>query len=237
MTGNRRTYLLGAALGVAAAIVAIAIAVSQHSGAKTKVSGGRAGVAEVTRELAGIPQSGITLGQASAPVTVTEYADLQCPICQEFNTGTLTQLVANEVRAGKVKVVFRNLETATPDAPTFKTEAVAALAAGKQNRLWNYVELFYRNQGEEGSGYVTDAFLTGLAQSLPGLNLAKWKADRADSALGAQVGSDASLAAGLGFNATPSLLVKGPRFPSHAIAGAASYPDLQKAIKSVSAQE
>jgi protein-disulfide isomerase len=237
MTGRRRIYLLGAALGVAVAIVAIAIAVSQHGSSKPKAAGGQAGAAAVTSELAGIPQAGITLGQASAPVTVTEYADLQCPICQEFNTGTLTQLVAGEVRAGKVKVVFRNLQTATPDAPTFKTEAVAALAAGKQNRLWNYVELFYRNQGDEGSGYVTETFLTGLAQSVPGLNLAKWKADRADTALGAQVASDASLAAGLGFNATPSLLIKGPRFPAQALAGAATYAELQQAISAVSKQE
>ena len=234
---QRRIYLLGGALGVAAAIVAIAIAVSQGGGSKHKVVGGAAGAAEVTRELAGIPQSGITLGNPSAPVTVTEFADLQCPVCQDFNTTTFPQLVANEVRAGKVKVVFRNLQTATPDEKTFTTEAVAALAAGKQNRLWNYVELFYRNQGEEGSGYVNETFLNGLAGSIPGFDVPKWKLDRADPALAAQVRSDATLAGGLGFDSTPTLLVKGPRFPSQAIKGAASYSELQQAIAAVSARE
>lgn len=234
---QRRIYLLGGALGVAAAIVAIAIAVSQGGGSKHKVVGGAAGAAEVTRELAGIPQSGITLGNPSAPVTITEFADLQCPVCQDFNTTTFPQLVANEVRAGKVKVVFRNLQTATPDEKTFLTEAVAALAAGKQNRLWNYVELFYRNQGEEGSGYVNEAFLNGLAGSIPGFDVPKWKLDRADPALPAQVRSDAALASSLGFDSTPTLLVKGPRFPSQGITGAASYPELQKAIAAVSARE
>ncbi len=155
---KRRLYLFGGALVAAAAVVAVAIAVSQ-SGSSHKRQGGQAGARAVQRELAGIPQSGTALGQPSAPVTITEYADLQCPVCRDFALDTLPQVTANDVRAGRAKLVFRNLETATPDTQTFKTEAVAALAAGRQNKLWNYVEVFYRNQGAEGSGYVNDQFL------------------------------------------------------------------------------
>ncbi|MGZ4201160.1 MAG: DsbA family protein, partial [Thermoleophilaceae bacterium] len=139
----------------------------------------------------------------------------------------------NEIRSGKVKMVFRNLQTATPDVSTFKTQSVAALAAGKQNKLWNYVELFYRNQGAEGSGYVTSDFLNNLAKSVPGLDFATWTKDRSDAALEAQVGADQSAAATLGFNSTPSFVVKGPKFPSQAIVGNASYSQFQKAIAAV----
>jgi protein-disulfide isomerase len=231
---KRRIYMLGGAVVLAAVVVGIAIAVSSGGGGSGSKGGGSiTDAAAVTAELSGIPQSGTTLGSASAPVTITEFADLQCPICQEFNSSSLNQLIANEVRQGKVKVVYRNLQTATHDADTFKAQQVAALAAGKQNKLWNYVELFYRNQGEENSGYVNGTFLTNLAKAIPGLDLTKWIQDRTDSTLAAQINVDAQAASSLGFNATPSLLVKGSKFPSQALQGAASYAELQKAIKAV----
>src|SRR5919204_3955202 len=219
---QRRLYLLGGALLVAAVVVAIAIAVSSGGGGSKSKGGAVTDAAAVSAELSGIAQSGTTLGSASAPVTLTEFADLQCPICQEFNSSALKQLIANEVRQGKVKVVFRNLETATRESSTFKAEASAALAAGKQNKLWNYVELFYRNQGEENSGYVNGSFLTNLAKAVPGLDLTAWTQVRTDSSLASQISTDEQTATQLGFNATPSLLMKGPKFSQQAIKGAAS---------------
>jgi protein-disulfide isomerase len=234
---KRRLYMLGGAVVVAAAVVGIAIAISSGGGSSNSSGGGNGGAiqgaAEVNAELAGIPQSGNTLGQASAPVTITEFADLQCPICHEFNQDTLSKLIPNEVKAGHAKLVFRNLQTATQDNDTFKAEAKAAMAAGKQNKQWHYVELFYRNQGEENSGYVDGTFLTNIAKAIPGLDLTQWTQDRTDSSLETQLTADAALAQSLGFKATPSLLIKGPKFPSQAISGAASYSDLQKAIKAV----
>ena len=56
---------------------------------------------------------------------------------------------------GKLKIEYRSLETATREPEVFKTQQVAALAAGQQNKLWHFIELFYHEQGEEGSGYVT----------------------------------------------------------------------------------
>ena len=35
---------------------------------------------------AGIPQHDTVLGDVSAPVTMVEYVDLQCPDCQQFET-------------------------------------------------------------------------------------------------------------------------------------------------------
>ena len=76
--------------------------------------------------------------------------------------------MANEVRQGKVKVVYRAFQTATPDPATFQTQQVAALAAGKQNHFWDFTELFYHQQGQEQTGYVTDGYLSGLAGQVPG---------------------------------------------------------------------
>ena len=49
--------------------------------------------------------------------------------------------------------------------------------------MWNFIETFYHEQGEEDTGYVTEKYLQGLAQQVPGLNLAKWTSDRSNHAL------------------------------------------------------
>ena len=108
------------------------------------------------------------LGNPNAPVTLQYFGDLECPICKDFTLGALPPIIQKWVRTGKVKIEYRSLETATREPEVFKTQQVAALAAGKQNKMWNYLETFYHEQGEEGSGYVTESYLQGLAQQVPG---------------------------------------------------------------------
>jgi protein-disulfide isomerase len=211
----RRTRL--AQLGIVVGVVIVAIVVvliATGSGGKTKAptAGSKAAgqtSAEVTSLLAGIPQSGNVLGNPNAPVTLQYFADLECPICKDFSTGNgaLTPLIAHWVRAGKVKIEYRSLETATREPEVFRSQQVAALAAGKQNKLWQFVETFYREQGEEGSGYVTEQYLQNIAQQVPGLNLTQWTPARNDPALASQVTNDAQVASAQGFTGTPSFLI------------------------------
>jgi protein-disulfide isomerase len=58
---------------------------------------------------AGIQQHGIVLGSPNAPVTLVEFADLQCPYCGEFARNALPQIVRDYVRTGRVKVAFQGL--------------------------------------------------------------------------------------------------------------------------------
>ena len=58
-----------------------------------------------------------------------------------------------------MQVVYKALQTATRDQQTFQLQQVAALAAGQQQRFWNYAELFYHEQGQEDSGYVNESYL------------------------------------------------------------------------------
>jgi protein-disulfide isomerase len=73
--------------------------------------------------------------------------------------------------------------------------------------MWHYLELFYHEQGEEDSGYVTESYLQNLAQQVPGLNLSKWASDRNDPELSKQVAADAQAANAEGFTGTPSFLI------------------------------
>jgi protein-disulfide isomerase len=209
--GARRVRRLAtAAVTVAAISTAGLIAAGCGSGGGARGSStaeAKQPAAEVAALLAGIPQRGDTLGNAKAPVTLQYFGDLQCPFCRRFTVGSLRSLIAGYVRGGRLKIEYRSLETATQDPETFRIQQVAALAAGRQNKMWNYIELFYHEQGHENSGYVTESYLQRLAQQVGGLNLIAWTAARNDSALTGRLLGDARLASDTGLRSTPSFRI------------------------------
>jgi len=213
-SGEMRRRRLGQ-LGVVVAVVVVAIVVIAVIASG---GGGKSGLAkssteqqkvtgEVTSLIGGIPQSGNSIGSPSAPVTIQYFGDLECPICREFTLGALPAIMQKWVRTGKVRIEYRSLETATREPETFRTQQIAALAAGKQNKMWNFVELFYHEQGKEDSEYVNEAYLEGLARQVPGLDLASWHKERNEGNLGKVVEEDAQAAGNEGFNGTPSFLI------------------------------
>jgi protein-disulfide isomerase len=208
----RRTRLTQ--LGVVVAVVVVVIVVVLiATGGKSK-SGLAKSKSEITSTttavsnlIGGIPQSANVLGSPTAPVTLEYFGDLECPICKEFTLGSLPTIIPKWVRTGKLRIEYRSLETATREPEVFKTQQVAALAAGKQNKAWYFIETFYHEQGEEDSGYVTESYLQGIAKQVPGLNLTQWTNDRSDGELAKQVTTDEEAAKTNGFNGTPSFLI------------------------------
>jgi protein-disulfide isomerase len=162
---------------------------------------------EITALLAGIPQSANALGQPEAPVTLAYFADLQCPYCRDFSLEVLPSIIQRWVRAGKLRIESHALQAATRDPEVFIAQQVAALAAGRQVRAWHFIETFYVEQGEENSGYVTDAYLQGIASQVTGLDLARWASDRHDPELANEIAGDALVAENSGLSGTPSLLI------------------------------
>jgi protein-disulfide isomerase len=206
---DRRQMLIkagSAAAFLALAVVAVLIVVSQ-----SQTSGGDSGdiqrASEVNRELAGIPQNGMVLGKPSAKVTVLEFADLQCPVCKGYSEEVLPQIVENQVRGGEARLEFRNYTVIGPESTP---AGAAAIAAGEQGRGWNFVEIFYRNQGSEDSGYVTEEFLTAIARAAGVPDIARWNRDRKSERVLKEVTRSTSQAEGLGFTGTPSFAVEGP---------------------------
>jgi protein-disulfide isomerase len=240
---TQRTRMLGGVLALAVIVVAVAIAVSSSGGGgkntapKPTSSAAKQSATTVAGLLAGIHQSGVTIGSSSAPVTVTEFGDLECPICRDFALGAENQLIGKDVRSGKVKLVYRSLETATGGAPNpsiFPSQQAAAYAAGAQGKAWNYIELFYHEQGQEATGYVNQNYLNGLASQIPGLNYSQWLTDSKNSTYASQVTADEQAAASRGFNSTPTIVVQGPKGQAQPIVGTTDYGTLESAINSVS---
>jgi protein-disulfide isomerase len=223
-------------LVAAAALVIVIVAVALGGGGGSVSTSNPAAKAAVGPLLKGIPQSGNTLGNSKAPVTVVEFGDLVCPVCQDFALNAEQQLIASDVRAGRVKLVYRGNETAssTANAGEYVASQVAARAAGQQNRAWNYILLWYHEQGSESTPYVTDSYMQNLAQQIPGLNLTTWQAARNDQTLSGLVNSDSRAANAQGFIYTPTLTITGPKGSAKPIIGSPTYSQLESEIQSVS---
>jgi len=200
---------LAAAFGAAAFAAAIALVIAivaggDHSRSPTTRSAATvAGARDVAAGLAGIPQRGAVLGSAEAPLTMVEFADVQCPYCAEFGVRVLPDLVRDYVRTGKLRVIYDGMAFIGPDSVTgLKT----AIAAGRQNRLWNVLELLSRNQGRENSGWVSDGLLRAIGTAA-GLDVAKLMRDRATPSVAATLEAMSQTAVDEGITSTPSFLV------------------------------
>jgi protein-disulfide isomerase len=196
--------MLAGAAALAAAIVVVAIVISQGGADEDESSAPVTGPppAETERGLfEGIPQDGVALGDPDAPATLIEFADLQCPFCAEYAIGTLPDVVERHVREGRLRLELRLLTFLGPDSVR---GAQYAHAAALQDRLWNYTELFFENQGPENSGYATDAFLQRLARQTPGLDVERLSSDFGNPSAMALTREAERLSNELGVEGTPS---------------------------------
>lgn len=158
-TRKRRLLIFGIA---AAAIVACAVAIVliTSSGGSGGPGSGVKGASQVNASLEGVPQKDNVIGDPKAPVTVVEFADLQCPFCRDFSNEILPKIIENYVKPGKVRMELDLLSFLGTDS---ETASRWALYAGKQGKMYNFAEIFYKNQGAEGTGYVTEEFLKSVA--------------------------------------------------------------------------
>jgi protein-disulfide isomerase len=196
---SHRLWRLLAALGASAVLVAAGVAVSASGGTKPPA----ASTAPLSTTFRGIPEHAGVLGDPKAPRTLTEYVDLQCPICAAASKQTLPWLVQHYVRTGKAKLQLRTLHFIGPDSVR---AAHVAAGAEQQGRLWPFVEAFYAAQGQENSGYVTDGFLRSVSKTA-GVDAGKALAAADGTFAMRQVEQADADATRLGVNATPTFTV------------------------------
>jgi protein-disulfide isomerase len=207
VSSRNRFLVIGAVVlvVVVAAVVAGTLVASgggdDDGGATTGVE--LAGAEETRALLQGIPQDGTGIGAPDAPVTLVEFADLQCPFCAQWATDAFPDLVEDYVRPGKLRIEFRGLTFIGPDS---EKALRAALSAGEQDKLWHTVELLYQNQGAENSGWVSDELLDAVATSAM-LDAGPWRDGFDSAAVDQGIQSAAAEATTTGINSTPSFLV------------------------------
>ena len=207
--------VLAAVGGVIAAIAIVVVVVLQLTGGGSSTSlagipavgslnGGLPEAADVNAVFKGIPQSGTTLGRPTAPVTMIEFIDPQCPYCAQFDTQVLPSLITKYVRTGKLKITMEPWAFIGPDSVRGQA---AELAAAHQNVAFNFTELLYDNQGQENTGWLTDQMIAKVASSIPGVEVHTLLNGRDSSAVKAAQKQVAALASAKKVGGTPTLFV------------------------------
>lgn len=205
---GRRLKLLGAVLVAAVAVVVVAIVAGGGGGSSGGSKSGKiAGAGEVAARFGGIPQNGLVLGNPKAPVTFVEFADLKCPVCREYTLSAFPTLVQRYVRTGRVKMVLQLQHFVGNRDGDSERAARFGLAAGQQNKLWQFADLFYLNQRDENDTYVNDVFLRRLGSNVQGLDVNKAFAARGGQPVSQQLTTASNEFDTAGFTGTPSFAV------------------------------
>jgi protein-disulfide isomerase len=197
-------------LALAAAAVVLGVLLSRGDSNDTAVpargslANALPGAVETQELLSDIPQSGNVLGEASAPVTIYEYVDAQCPFCQQFETQAMPTLIERYVRTGKAKVELRPLAFVGPDSERGRGALIAGAA---QDKMFNVAHLLYLSQGAENSGWLSDDLVESVAASIPGVDVRRLLDDRDAPSVAEEAGAFDADASTSGVRSTPTVLV------------------------------
>jgi protein-disulfide isomerase len=83
------------------------------------------------------------LGSKTAPLTIVEFTDYQCPFCQRFHTTAFPELKKNYIDTGKVRFYSKDLPL-DMHANAFRA-ALAARCAAEQGQYWTLRDLMAAN--------------------------------------------------------------------------------------------
>jgi protein-disulfide isomerase len=156
------------------------------------------------------------LGPSSAPVTIVEFSDFQCPYCGHVEP-TLQQL--RDDYQGRIKIVWKNQPL--PFHPNAMPAAEAAMAAYEQGneKFWAFHDKLFAHQGELGPAFYDDA-----AKQV-GLDLDKFHASIESHRNAAAIQADMAAGNAAGANGTPTFFING-----HKLVGAAPIEQFKQTI-------
>jgi protein-disulfide isomerase len=168
----------------------------------------------------GIPANMPWKGAANGLVTIVEVSDFQCPFCSRVGP-TLKKLT--EAYPNDVKIVWANQPLPFHDKA--KGAAIAAAAAHRQGKFWEMHDKLFANQQQ-----LSDANYDTWAKEI-GLDVEKFKKDKADPALASQVDREQAAANATGARGTPAFFINGKL-----LSGAQPFEQFDAAVKEALAE-
>lgn len=169
---------------------------------------------------------GIPIGDASAPVTVLEFADYQCPACATFALQYKPHVVRELVETGKVRFVFHDFPL--PQHPHSFLAARAARCAGDQERYWEYSDLLFQRQSEWGGERAPAGTFVGYAEDT-GLDAGAFESCLRSDEHAETVTANYQLGRELGVPGTPTIYVSSGGMPARL--GSFDYGSVQRAVE------
>ncbi len=154
------------------------------------------------------------LGAGNAPITVTEYADFQCPACGQLARQTLPVIEEKYIKTGMVKWVFKHFAFLGDESIR---AAEASECANDQGKFWEYANTLFNNQAGENQGAFRDERLYEWAQQL-GLNRDQFKTCMDNHTHLDEIQRSNNNAQSLKLPGTPSILVNDVLVPGSSLA-------------------
>lgn len=148
------------------------------------------------------------LGQASAPVTIVEFSDYQCPYCSRLCSGAEEQLKQTYVKQGKVKIYFRNFPLSFHQYSM--PAAIAAECANAQGKFWEMHDKLFASQAAWSASSDAATVFKGYAVEL-GLNNATFTACFDGQTPAAAISADMADAQTYGVQGTPASFIIVPK--------------------------
>lgn len=146
------------------------------------------------------------MGSASAPVTIVEFSDYQCPFCERFFSDAMPQLEEQYVKTGKVRIVFMDFPLSFHDQAQKASEAARCFRkakGGSSVSYYQYHDKLFANQALLG----VDNFKKWAAEL--GAQSSMFDNCLDSGEFSAAVQADQTYGASLGVSGTPSFFING----------------------------
>ncbi|WP_428327026.1 DsbA family protein [Nitrosopumilus sp.] len=188
-------------IGVSMGIIAVGIILSIYAVFEMNMDEGSAVASMVN--INEIRQVSHALGSDSAPITIIEFGDFQCPFCSEWYIETGQELNEKYVFTNQVELIFIDYPFLGPDSyPT----AHASYCAEEQNRYWDFHEILYLNQGATNDGWANSENIRDFANQI-GLDLEQYDQCMSSNAFSEKLDTSLELGNTYDITQTPTFIV------------------------------
>ncbi|MBI3046033.1 MAG: DsbA family protein [Candidatus Harrisonbacteria bacterium] len=221
----KQEYLLPVSILVAGVLIAGSVLYSTGLKNQPVQNDKLAAISEAAGQELDLTKDDVVLGELTAPVTLVEYSDFQCPFCGRFFSQSEPQIREDYVKAGKVKFVYRHFAFLGPESAA---AANAAECAKDEGKFWLYHDEIFKEEildGQEYNGNLNRTTFLKLADKI-GLNKNDFASCLDSNKYAKKVENDYNVAQQAGVQATPTVFVNGRK-----LEGALPYNQFKAAIE------
>jgi protein-disulfide isomerase len=169
------------------------------------------------------------LGSPSAPVTIIEFGDYQCPNCKRWFLNTKPDIVTNYIDTGKANLIFVDIAFLGKDS---MPAARATYCAEEQGQYWDYHGFLYSNQMTIDNGWANIDSLKGYAYNL-GLDMDLFESCIDSEKYNERVQFNTDESTKNGITGTPTFFIVGPQGQQEVIMGPQPFSVFEKIIDSM----
>lgn len=222
-------YALPLSIVAAAVIIAGAIMFTGRNSADVsgkKLTAQADNAVPSAQDIKSLEKNAPMLGSPDAPVAIIEFADFQCPFCGRFYQTTGKEIIANYVKTGKARFIYRDFAFLGEES---NWAAQAARCAGDQGKYWQYHDYLFEHQKGENQGAFNKDRLKSFALEI-GLNAGNFNSCLDSDKHKQDVENDTEMGRKLGVTGTPTTFVNG-KLVQGAVPFATFKPTVEEALK------